>query len=87
MNLQQAQVNVNLLKQRLETATDIGVKAILMSQIKRFEHILNQGKREQADQFWKDLEAKYAQVEAEPVVAAIDEPKKRGRKAKTEVNE
>ena len=55
MNLQQAQVNINLLKPHLESAKTPQQKAIILSQIKRYESLLNKAKIEQSEQFWKDL--------------------------------
>ena len=64
MNLQQAQVNINLLKPHLESAKTPQQKAIILSQIKRYEQLLGKAKKDQAEQFWKDLEANYASAEA-----------------------
>ena len=80
------EARIRILKEQAKNAKSMGVKSVLLHEANQLQREINEFVVTQTNQYWAELHAKYANVEAEQTVE-VGEPKKRGRKPKEEVTE
>ena len=92
-NKQYTQMRIDALKEQAENAKEPGVKAVLLLQARKLQNEMNQHMHKLREQYWIDLEAKYASAEAasqfestvvttDPELTVEATKPRRGRKAK-----